>query len=134
MLSDVLETGGGGTTDFAGNLVLDTTIRITDALSGPSQLTPATVRDAQFAAPISCVPTPVVAGSNCSVDTTADTIAPNFARERSRTILSLRRVRILDPGPDGSLTPAVDPVGLGCPPTCGSGDEAVFMDQGVVAP
>jgi hypothetical protein len=43
-------------------------------------------------------------------------------------------VNVTDEGPDQSIEPSSDPIGLGCPPTCGSGDEKVFMRQGVFIP
>ena len=69
-------------------------------------------------------------GSNCNLNTTSDTLLPNFARERSRAVISTHSLEILDLGPDDSITP---PSGA-CPPNCGSGDESVFVRQGVFLP
>jgi len=38
-------------------------------------------------------------------------------------------VTVLDAGADGSIA-----AGGGCPVTCGTGDENVFLDQGMFAP
>ncbi len=124
-----------GRPDYTGPLVLATTLRITDSASGPSQAVPATVQDVQLGFPFTCVsnPTPQFGGS-CNLNTTADTLVPGLAREGKRTILSTPSISVLDAGPDGSVAPAADPFGLGCPPTCGSGDEKVFLRQGVFTP
>ena len=49
-------------------------------------------------------------------------------------MISTFSMQMLDVGPDGVIAPSSDPFGLGCPPTCGSGDEKVFLRQGVFTP
>ncbi len=127
----------GGAPDYVGPMILRMRLRITDGVSGPNEQTAATVQDIAFSVPVNCVatngtPTPV--GGTCSVDTMTDSILPNFAKERSRAVMSAFSMEVLDAGADSSITPTSAPFGLGCPPTCGSGDEAVYMRQGVFAP
>ena len=45
-------------------------------------------------------------------------------------MLSTPDLKLMDAGFDGSISP---PSGV-CPPTCGSGDERVFLRQGLFAP
>jgi hypothetical protein len=132
--TDVLQDVSG-LPDYTGELILTTAIRITDRANSSSALQPATVQDAQFSIPINCVDTPdKPAGGRCDVDTTADTLVPGFAREGKRAVVSINSLKLLDAGPDGIIAPASNPLGLGCPPTCGSGDEHAFMEQGLFAP
>ena len=128
--TDVRNAAGGS--DYAGKVILSTTMRITDrASSGGAS---ATVQDARFDVPIDCAASPDPAlGSACAIDTTANTLVPGFAQEGNRAVISAFSVSLEDAGPDGGVTPSPDP-GLGCPPTCGTGDESVFLRQGVFAP
>jgi len=120
-----------GNADFTGSLVLETVLRITDRASGPSQVVPATVQDVRFGVPLNCVATPGHAlGGTCNVNTTSDTLLPGFAREGAGAVISAPSVAVLDAGADGTISPASG----SCPPTCGSGDESVFLRQGVFAP
>jgi hypothetical protein len=125
--TDVRNAAGGS--DYAGPLALATGMRITDGANGPAQDEPGTVEDFQLAAPFSCSPTPdPLTGSACSLETSADTLVPGFAREGDRAVMSAFSLVIEDPGPDGRLD------GPACPPLCGSGDESVFLRQGVFFP
>ncbi len=133
-IGDVTNEADGS--DYVGPLVLASDVRVTDTANGPSATTPATVQDARFAIPISCVATqqpdpqiPNKLGGNCNVSTTFDTLVPGFAREGARAVISTPSVVVEDAGADGMVDS-----GSGCPPTCGTGDEAVFLRQGVFAP
>jgi hypothetical protein len=116
--------------DYAGKAILTTLLRITDRANGFFATEAATVRDAELSIPVDCVATPASpAGGTCSVDTTADTLLPGFAREGKRTVISAFSVKLEDAGADGSVgSPA------SCPPTCGTGDEGTFLRQGVFTP
>jgi hypothetical protein len=116
--------------DYTGQVVAGSTIRITDLAHGVFGDDPGTV-DAQLTFPASCVATGGTAGSTCSASTSADTLVPGIAQERKRSIIRLGTVEIKDLGADGTMTPGG---GATCPPTCGSGDEKVYMREGVVAP
>jgi glucose/arabinose dehydrogenase/PKD repeat protein len=133
MAADVL-SNTTGTPDYTGNLILRTTMRITDRANGSSGAVPATSQDLQFSVPVNCVATATLGGSDCSIDTSSDALVPGFAREGKRAVISTLSMQMLDAGPDGLIAPSSDPFGLGCPPTCGSGDEQVFLRQGVFAP
>ena len=107
-------------------------IRITDLANGGYQDDPGTVQDTEFSVPVTCVVNPLATiGSTCSINTTADSLVPNYIKERKRTIIQDTTVTVEDAGPNGSVTP---PRTGPCPPTCGSGDEKVFERQGVFLP
>jgi Tol biopolymer transport system component len=115
-------------TDYAGELILRGTIRLTDRASGFGGVS-ATTEDTNFDVPLPCTPTAVSPrGSDCGITTTADTLVPGFAKEGKRAVISAS-FKVLDAGADGDVTPP-----SGCPPTCGTGDEQTFLDQGVFAP
>jgi serine protease AprX len=127
--TDVISVAGGS--DYAGDLMLSTSLRITDRGNGFFGNESGTTQDAAFSAPVDCVPTPDPAlGSACSLVTTADSLAPGFAVEGKRAVISALSVLVEDAGADGSLTPATGT----CPPACGSGDEHPFLREGVFAP
>jgi uncharacterized repeat protein (TIGR01451 family) len=133
LATDVRRSSDGS--DYAGKGILTTTMRITDIASGAAGGEPATVQDNQFSVPIDCLSTSSSAlGGACNVSTTANALVPGSVMEGKRTVISAFSVALEDAGPDGSVAPSPDPLGLGCPPTCGSGDEAVFLRQGVFAP
>jgi dienelactone hydrolase len=127
--SDVRRTSDG--TDYTGKVILNTGLRITDRGNGFFEDEAGTVEDTQLSIPIDCVATADTAiGSTCSANTTGDALVPGFAREGKRAVISAFSLKLLDAGPDGTITP-----GSGsCPPTCGTGDEAVYLRQGVFAP
>ena len=49
-------------------------------------------------------------------------------------MISAFSVSFEDAGADGDVTPSPSPTGLGCPPTCGTGDERPYLVQGIFAP
>jgi hypothetical protein len=117
--------------DYAGQVILSSVVRQTDLANGIFEDDPGTVLDFALAVPVDCIATSITTvGSTCSLTTTADTLVPDYVKERKRTILSLQSIRVLDAGADGTVTP---PSGT-CPFTCGSGDEAVYLRQGVFTP
>jgi uncharacterized repeat protein (TIGR01451 family) len=121
--------------DYTGKVVLAAKLRMTDRANGSIGTLPGTMEDVDFALPVDCVATASTStGATCSLTATADTLVPGFAIEKRRTIMSVLSVSLLDAGIDGVVTPQVDPLGLGCPPTCGTGDEKVFLGQGVFTP
>ena len=118
---------GGAGSDFSGNVVLQLQVRITDKRSSRFERVPATSQTI-IGFPVTCDTTVNMSiGGSCSLATTADTVAPNFAREDRRTILDLLRIRVIDPGPDGAL-------GSTCPLFCGSGDEGVYLRESLFTP
>ena len=118
---------GGAGSDFSGNVALQFQLRVTDKRSGPFEGVPATAQSIiSFPATCTATPNPSVGGT-CAMSTTVDTLSPGFARESRRTIFDLLRIRLIDPGPDGSL-------GATCPLFCGSGDEAVYLSEALFTP
>jgi hypothetical protein len=126
--TDVKKASDGS--DYTGDLIFTIAMRITDRANGFGSIA-ATVQDLDFSAPIPCTATADVStGGSCHIGTTADTLVGGFAKEGKRALISTLSVKLLDAGPDGSITP-----GSGtCPPTCGTGDERPYLDQGIFAP
>ena len=124
--TDVKESSNGS--DYVGRVALASTLRVTDRASGGAQGRSGTVADFPFGVAAPCLATPDPSGSTCNLNTTIETILPGFAREGERAVIALRDVRLMDPGPDRQI-PVSD-----CPPSCGSGDERPFLEQGVFAP
>ena len=123
--SDVRNAAGGS--DYTGKVILSSLLRITDRDSVAGS---ATMQDMQFGIPVDCTATPSdPAGGTCSITTTADTLVPGFAHEGARAVVSTFSVNVLDAGADGDVGPS-----SACPPTCGTGDEAVFLRQGAFTP
>ena len=128
-ISDVRKKSDG--TDYTGQLILSSLLRITDRANGYDGVESGTVQDTSLGIPITCASTPDPAmGSNCNIVTTTDTLVPGFAKEGKRAVISTFTIKALDAGADGSVTP---PSGS-CPPTCGSGDEKTYLTQGVFTP
>ena len=123
-----------GSPDYTGKLILRSYLQITDRNNGSSGWQPATGQGFFFGVPIDCVATPAIAGSNCNINTTLDTLVPGTVVEGKRAVVSVGSIEVQDAGADGSVAPDADPLGLGCPPTCGSGDETVFEREGLFTP
>ena len=131
-VSDVKNQSDGS--DYDGPLILTTTIlRITDRANSPEGVAAATTEDFEFALPFDCQPTldPSV-GSTCVATTTFDSMVPGSVIEGKRAVMRIAAAKIKDAGADENILPP--PGGFGCPPTCGSGDERTFLEQGVFAP
>lgn len=117
--------------DYTGQVLFSASIRISDLANGGFQDDPGTVQDTEFSVPVTCALNPLsTVGSTCSLNTTADSLVPNYIKERKRTIIQAATVTVEDAGPDGNVTP---PSGT-CPQICGNGDEKVFQRQGVFLP
>ena len=116
---------GGAGSDFTGKLLLSSAIRLTDRNSGFGGVS-ATVSDAKLQAPLDCSATANTAlGSSCAATTTADSLIPGFVTEEKRSVISTFSLTLDDPGPNGTG------YGPSCPPSCGDGDEAPYLTQGV---
>jgi hypothetical protein len=103
-ISDVRETAGLG--DYTGELNQVTTLRITDRANGAGNES-ATVQDTPLAVTVPCATTPeTTRGSNCSISTTMDALAPGAVPEGKRSIWALGQVQAFDGGPDGVATTA----------------------------
>ncbi len=117
---------GGVTQDFAGRLVLRTSVRVTDKASGTGDA--ATVQTFPLDFPVQCTPTATAPGGTCDATTSLNTLLPGAIVEGQRAIIELGQIRVYDPGPNGTG------FGGGCPPSCGDGDETVFLRQGIFVP
>ena len=128
--------------DYTGQLLGQSIIRITDHSNGlpPTVCTngagnapcvTATMQDIVFSVPVGCVDNGGPNGANCSIASTIDTLVPTTTKEFQRAAVSVFGLRILDQGPDGSISPGGSAT---CPPICGSGDETTAATQGLFLP
>jgi hypothetical protein len=106
--------------DYAGELQVSSTLRMTDRSSGPAVDQPATVTDLSVPITVSCTPTADTSvGSNCALVTTLDGVLPGVVRERSRAIWEMGQLTVSDGGADGMV---------------GTSGNGVFLRQGVFVP
>jgi hypothetical protein len=119
----------GQGSDYAGRLLARTGLRITDRYNGPGQDENGTVVETDLEMPFTCsVTAGTGTGGSCALNTTLDSLVPGAVVEGKRAIWQLGAVTVSDAGPNGTG------YGGGCPSTCGDGDEAVFMRQGIFIP
>ena len=93
--------------DYAGQLQLNTALRITDRNNGTSE-TEAGTFETTLALTVPCVATgSATTGGTCSLSSSFNAIVPGAVVERDRAIWQLGQVQVLDGGPDGvaSTTP-----------------------------
>jgi hypothetical protein len=125
-LTDVRNRPSG--TDYTGRLAVSANIQITDRYNAPEFPETGTVQSFELQVPADCVGTANTAiGSTCSLSTTVDAVIPGAIVETQRSIWELGQIVVRDAGPNGTGYAS-------CPPTCGDGDEAAFMKQGVFVP
>jgi TolB protein len=108
--------------DYSGELRVAFNLRLTDRLSGPGLIHPATSADTTFAFSFPCSQTladPNV-GSTCSTSSSADAVMPGITPEFTRAIWELGQVKVYDGGSDGDADT--------------TGDNTLFMTQGLFAP
>jgi ABC-type phosphate transport system substrate-binding protein len=125
-MNDVRNNNG---TDYAGKVILNTTMRITDQRNGDVGQLSGTATDRTFGVPIQCTATPSDPnkGGTCNINTSVDALSPNFDQEGKKAVVGMPSVTVLDAGPNGTI-------GSGCPLNCGDGDEAVYLRQGLFMP
>jgi len=100
---------GASLSDYTGELQVVTDMRITDRnnAAAPGGGTEAgTVTDLPFEFTVTCVATLTADGGRCQLFTTANALAPGFARDTKRTGIGLGGVRVMDGGPDGQVATA----------------------------
>jgi hypothetical protein len=117
-------------TDYVGRVLASVPLQFTDnynSLTGENP-DPATTQTFDFKFPVDCTATADTSiGSSCAVNTTTNAIYPGAVLETKRTIWQLGQVVVKDAGPNG--------IGYAsCPPTCGDGDEATYLRQGIWVP
>ena len=123
---------GGPLSDYEGRLLaVPNALRITDRLNTPPGPAggPGT-GDGTLALPFDCAATASTAiGSTCSLSTTIDAVIPGAVTEGKRSIWEIGQVHVRDAGPNGTgfESPA-------CPPSCGDGDETLFLREGLFVP
>jgi hypothetical protein len=114
--------------DYSGRLLVTAMLKITDNANAAERPEPGTTQEQAFQFPVQCTVTvETTRGSTCNLTTTYDALIPGAVTERQRAIWALDQVQVKDAGPNGTGYAA-------CPPTCGDGDETVFMRQGVFVP
>jgi hypothetical protein len=126
--ADVLVNGSitdvrkqGTLTDYAGQLQIGTTVRITDHGNGGSTGSdPATVSDIPLGIGMTCAATASTSiGGDCSVSTSLDALVPGTITEGARANWQLGEVTVLDGGSDGLMS---------------TGPNTAFARQGVFVP
>jgi hypothetical protein len=110
--------------DYTGELLLITGLRITDRNNTPNPggPGPGTVVDTTLPITITCTPTPAdnTVGSDCNRTTTVNALYPGALTAGQRSIWALGQVRAYDGGPDGDADT--------------TGDNTLFMDEGIFVP
>jgi hypothetical protein len=134
-----------GGPDYTGQVVSTAQIRITDNFNGTTAAggtTHATVQDLPFSVGVQCVATAsTTIGSNCSVNTTADTVVPGavggggVVKEGKKASVGIEQIQEFDTGSDGV---GVDnPLNPGhCPPSCvvDPANDKMFLYEGIFIP
>jgi hypothetical protein len=125
-MSDIRNKPSGS--DYTGRVLPIVQLQITDNFNSDENPEPGTTQVFDFQFPIACTATGDTGiGSTCDLTSTADSFYPGAVLETKRTIWQLGQVRVMDAGPNGTGYAS-------CPPTCGDGDEATFLRQGIWVP
>jgi len=125
-ITDVRNAAGGS--DYTGRVLVTAPLTVTDNNNAAETPEPATTEAFPFEFPVQCTSTvSTTIGGQCDLTTTYDALVPGAVVERERSVWALGQVQVKDAGPNGTGYAA-------CPPTCGDGDEAVFMRQGIFVP
>jgi hypothetical protein len=115
-------------TDYTGRVLPKVQLQITDNFNSDENPEPGTTQLLNFQFPVDCATTTdTTIGSTCNLTTTAEAFYPAAVLETKRTIWQLGQVTVQDAGPNGTGYAS-------CPPTCGDGDEATFLRQGIWIP
>jgi plastocyanin len=95
-----------GLPDYTGELQARLALRITDRLNGPS-LTETGTGDTTFTFAVPCTATGNTGvGSTCTVNTTADALAPGTVLEGKRAVWQVGKIELFDGGADGVASTA----------------------------
>jgi hypothetical protein len=114
--------------DYSGRLLVTAPLRITDNMNSLETPEPGTTQEQPLEFPVQCTVTvDTTRGGECNLTTTYDALIPGAVTERQRAIWALGQVQVKDAGPNGTGYAS-------CPPTCGDGDETVFLRQGIFVP
>jgi hypothetical protein len=125
-IHDVRNNPGGS--DYVGRLLATSQLQVTDRKNADETPEPATVQPFPLNMPVDCVNDGVAtSGANCSLHSSVDALIPGAVVERQFAVWELGQFEVKDAGPNGTGYAS-------CPPTCGDGDESVYLRQGVFAP
>lgn len=114
--------------DYTGRVLVTAPLKITDNANSAETPEPGTTQQGALQFPVQCAATAdTTRGGQCNLTTTYDTLVPGAVRERMRAIWELGQIVVKDAGPNGTGYAS-------CPPTCGDGDETVFLRQGIFVP
>jgi hypothetical protein len=106
--------------DYTGELEARATVRITDR-DNNGGATPATVMDLGYAFAVPCdATTDTTVGSDCTTNTTMDSLVPETIKEGKRAVWEFGQISAFDGGTDGLAST--------------SGDNTPFVRQGVFVP
>jgi hypothetical protein len=106
--------------DYSGELLATTSLRITDKRNGSAPVDSGTVQDVPFSFPVPCTATSdTTIGSTCSVTTSADAILPGMVVEETRSNWQVGAVQLFDGGADGDA---------------GTTPNTLFADEGYFVP
>ena len=120
-LNDIRTSGGAdyNPNPAGSDLTLVTKLRITDRYNGGSLTGSATVSDLDYQTSIDCASTAGPEGSTCSLDTSANAIAPDTIRENEASVVQVFRFRVNDSGANQAR---------------GDSDDRIFAVQGIYVP
>jgi hypothetical protein len=90
-----------GLSDYTGELLVRSVLRVTDRLNGAGAVERGTVQDTPFTAIVPCTPTPAAEGSRCTLSTTLEAVTPGVVAEGRRSVWELGAIELLDGGADG---------------------------------
>ena len=125
-VDDVRNNTGGA--DYTGRIGISAPLKITDQRNNAEQPEPGTTETVPVMWSVQCVATAeTTRGSTCNATTSLNALYPGAVLETKRTVWELGQVAVKDAGANGTGYAA-------CPPTCGDGDETVFMRQGIFVP
>lgn len=115
-------------TDYTGKILLQANLQMTDQRNAPEMPEWGTTQALPFQWPVQCVATAdTTKGSDCNATSSANAVLPGAVVESRRSMWAFGQASVLDAGPNGTGYAA-------CPPTCGDGDETVFMRQAIAIP
>jgi hypothetical protein len=113
---------------YTGSLLATTRIQATDRYNGSPPVEAATTQGIDIKVPVGCVFVSSTIGGACNLTTTVNALYPGAVAAGKRNLWEFSDFKVSDAGANGSG------YGAGCPPTCGDGDETVFMRSGVWVP
>ena len=115
-------------TDYSGSVMMSMDVKITDNRNSTEMPEPGTTQTFPLRFSVPCVTnTDPNQGSACNLSTDIDALLPGAVVESRRNMWEIGQVTVMDAGPNGTGVDA-------CPPTCGNGDETVFMREGIFIP